>query len=204
MSKKAMEYIGESADLLDLTRRDLQDKFRPPFENLNYPSFSLSRKSSNCSESSSFFCQGEGKEEKVANAQAVQDLRRLSGDGTSPWTQAPPSNCRLCKIQRAGPIRALCGGCERASIQRRLSEPGLSYPSNPYEFEDEGYEVKPPPPLKDRKYSMLNDNGESKPVFHVAGEMTDDAIETRVQSADADANPMFVHPMVKRQAPKEA
>jgi hypothetical protein len=202
ISKKAAEYIGESADLLDSTRRDLLGKFRPPFENLNYPSFSLSRKPSNCSESSSFFCQGEGNEEEDIPAEAVQERRRLSCEGTGPWTQAAPTTCKLCKKRAAGAsIRSLCGECERAFMRPKVQAPCLEYSSNPYEFEDEEDEVKPPPPLKDHKYSMGKERRESKPVFNVAGQMKGDAqsVETWVGSVDADSKPTLFHPMVKRQ-----
>lgn len=66
-SSKIASLIGNSADILDETRREIQGKFKEPFEHLGYPSFSLARKTgdhdgegeSNGDSDESFFCLGD-------------------------------------------------------------------------------------------------------------------------------------------------
>ncbi|KAL2068757.1 hypothetical protein VTL71DRAFT_15095 [Oculimacula yallundae] len=63
---RIVSLIGSSADILDSTRREIQEKFRPPFEYLNYPSFSLSvgngkkdGQDEDADSEESFFCLGD-------------------------------------------------------------------------------------------------------------------------------------------------
>ncbi|PVH78185.1 hypothetical protein DL98DRAFT_635909 [Cadophora sp. DSE1049] len=68
-SSKIASLIGSSADMLDETRREIQGRFKEPFEYLGYPSFSLARRrgvdgngdggESDGDSDESFFCLGD-------------------------------------------------------------------------------------------------------------------------------------------------
>jgi hypothetical protein len=140
-SSKAVEYLGTSADVLDKTRREITSKFHPPFEHPNYSPSQRTSASSSTS-SYSFYCQGESSE------------RRLSGKGTDPWTQQHiEQDCRLCRRPDVEGIRGLCEDCEREFM--RASG-----------FASSDDEVKPIPPLKDRKTLSLRRDKSGKLVSH--------------------------------------
>ncbi|KAH7409141.1 hypothetical protein BKA64DRAFT_664228 [Cadophora sp. MPI-SDFR-AT-0126] len=65
-SSKIASLIGNSADILDETRREIQGRFKEPFEYLGYPSFSLARRAdgaeggeSDADSDESFYCLGD-------------------------------------------------------------------------------------------------------------------------------------------------
>ena len=167
------EFIDRSADMLDETRKGLISKFEPPFEHLNYPSFTHSsqkpRRTSATSDMS-FCCIGEQETEPTQEIQALKarqlknlERRSYKGDpGTDPWVHPPPGVCRLCRKPGIRGIRGLCHDCENDFIRPKTQK---------FEFVDsDDDEVKPPPPLKDLKAlttKKTQDLGvKRKPVSH--------------------------------------
>jgi hypothetical protein len=166
VSNEVLEYFRTSADILDETRRELAGKFKPPFENLNYSPFSGSRRDANVDESDgsgrfssdeSFCCIGENditQDSKSGEARKEARARRLSGDGTDPWTSGPPQTCRLCYKAEMGCSKGLCRQCKIRIIKPDPAEsdsPG-SWSSG---CRSSGDEIRPIPPLKDKKYMSL-------------------------------------------------
>lgn len=130
-SAKAAGYIGTSADVLDETRREIASKFRPSFEHLS-SSLTRSTSASSSSSSYSFVCQGE-------SSRSQKNVERLSGEGTDPWDpKHSTENCRLCRRPGVEGVTGLCEDCEK-EFKRMSSDD----------------EVKPIPPLKDRKILAL-------------------------------------------------
>jgi hypothetical protein len=164
-SGKVTELIDRGADILNETRKELAGKFLPPFDHVNYPSFSRASKNSRRSSDSSdlsFCCIGENEPTKnikapteevqipTMEAQALkkrqqQYSERLSGQGTNPWSEPRPVVCRLCRKPGVRGIRGLCNDCETDFMRPKTRK---------YEFHlssDEDDEIKPTPPLKDVK-----------------------------------------------------
>jgi len=117
-------------EALDSTRRELQERFRPSFEHINYPSFSLllPRRSSCSSEvgsDESFYCQGERQfekeiscdwreeiiQERIGEAQAAKEE---SGEGDE-------TPCNLCGRRGLWSYGYLCGDCRWDSLHRDIS-----------------------------------------------------------------------------------
>jgi hypothetical protein len=192
-SSKFVDYLRISADILDEKRRDVQSKFQAPFEHLNYPSFSLSRKVSVTSSNSteSFWCVGENTEEQKATTQARQQesrrVGRLNGVGLTPWTSHVPDDCNFCgKFGMIGP-KGLCETCESEYDRRRA--PGLEH-TNRYpdpEWEDE---VRPTPPLKDRKPLSMRRGRDLQRLFHVDTNNLDNE-RAPVPLKDMGSRPIF-------------
>ena len=102
-SSKLTSYMGTSADLLDATRRDLTSNLRKSAEKAEKALSSkfdhLGRYSSghgnhwddDSDSDESFYCIGERRLSELAKA------RRISGNGTDPWTDGPQEECRLCR-----------------------------------------------------------------------------------------------------------
>ena len=203
-SQKMASLIGTSADLLDETRRDLKTRFGPPFEHINYPSFSRTKRSS--TSSSSFCCIGEGQADNEGNAKGMNELKsqfndikntangRLSGEGTNPWNGISHKSCRLCRKTFAAGVRNLCSRCEAEFAQPKTRVFGLSLAS-----EDE--RIQPIPPLKDRKPLSMRKEAIRKSLFHVdpqemdQDERPDVPIKDNIQLAQAisASRPIFTH-----------
>lgn len=161
ISSTIASLFESGAEGLDSTRRELQEKFKPPFEHLNYPSFSLSRKASKSEAASSvesFYCMGYREDEQKANNRAIRELKRRQSErrraavvGSSPWAlEGENRHCRLCGQKGVERMRNLCGDCERDFLQRReqsRSRTPLCKPVHVNESGDE--EIKPvtPPSL---------------------------------------------------------
>jgi hypothetical protein len=146
------ELVDRSADIFDETRKELVSKFMPPFEHLNYPSFTRSdrnfRRNSDVSDTS-FYCIGEQESEHTQKVQGLKstqqkNLQRKSYTGTDPWVYRPPGGCRLCRKPGVRGIRGLCNDCENDFIRPKTQK---------WEFVDsdekEVEEIRPTPPLKD-------------------------------------------------------
>ncbi|RDW68426.1 hypothetical protein BP5796_09083 [Coleophoma crateriformis] len=205
-SNNLAECIEISADLLDNTRRELTKgfgkKFKPPFEHLSYRSFSHERapSPSSSSKSSSFFCTGEnepgdrkGEAQVLVQREEKNSRRRLSGEGTNPWTSPAPTNCRLCKKAGVRGIRGLCEECENDFMRPKtyLYDPPFSYDDN----------MPPMPPLKDKSILMLN---------HTQCKSNQDEIEKEAKSrievrlSDASSRPTVAEPTPQRQSSQRA
>lgn len=168
---KFTEFIDKGADILDETRKDLAGTFLPPFENLNYPSFSHSRKkprrNSDASDMS-FCCIGEiesakdveapTKETQALKKRQQQSATRLSGEGTNPWSQPPAAACRLCRRPGVRGIRGLCNECETDFVRPKAGQYEFLFPSN----EEDG--IKPTPPLKDLEILISKTSKRTKEV----------------------------------------
>jgi hypothetical protein len=150
---KLGEFIDRGADILEETRKEISSKFKPPFEHLNYPSFTHSgRKSRRNSDASdmSFHCIGEQETESTEAFEALKtreqqnaQTQRTSYEGTNPWVHPPPAACRLCRKPGVRGIRGLCNKCESDFMGPETRR---------YEFIDsDDEEIKPTPPLKDLK-----------------------------------------------------
>lgn len=171
-SSRLGELIDLGADILEETRKDLASKFMSPFEHSNSPTFTRpARKYRHNSDSSglSFRCIGEKETEAVKEVQTMQtrqqqDLERLSGEGTNPWTQPRLQQCMFCGKAWARGVRGLCSACEteylkpitqRYEFKNSSSDREAEYRRpNPrrYEFKDSSSDendIKPTPPLKD-------------------------------------------------------
>lgn len=154
------------------TRRDLQDKFSAPFENITRPRFSLNRKASTDT-IASFFCQGEGAAttaERDANAKAIAALKErqntnaarrqsLTQQGTDPWTQSAPKACRLCNKLGVRGVRGLCRFCEESFMQPKLAVTAIGGGEFPSDYCQEE-ERRPTPPKDYRR----NQNHQVKPT----------------------------------------
>ncbi|EKD14027.1 uncharacterized protein L3040_007966 [Drepanopeziza brunnea f. sp. 'multigermtubi'] len=169
--------VGAGADLLDETRRSMQEKVRGGFEGMGYPNFSLARKRSSLGgkrdadedSDDSFFCPGDAKELNKKEAERKgkgrdQEGKRKSrgrGDGgkrRSEVPEAPLMKCKLCGLETVSGTRGLCLLCEddHFGAETKVETPtGESeYPSSEYEDEivvsdqDED-EIEPIPPQKD-------------------------------------------------------
>jgi hypothetical protein len=172
-SKKVLAtYISNTGDVLDATRREIKEKLLPPLEHLNYPSFSLSRRTSNSSDDS-FYCIGEGEAEQEANTKAVRELKACyqesdhyqephasGGEKTNFWIfpdddKKKREKCRLCRnlALDGDEGTGLCQECEKEFERPKTRVFGLELTNNKngeYEEEEEE-EIRPTPPLKDKK-----------------------------------------------------
>jgi hypothetical protein len=177
-SKKVLTtYISNTGDVLDATRREIKEKLLPPFEHLNYPSFSLSRRASYSSDDS-FYCIGEGEAEHEANTKAVKELKACyqesdhyqephasSGEKTNPWIfpdgdKKKREKCRLCRnlAWDGDEGTGLCQKCEREFERPKTRVFGLELTNNKNgEYKEEEEEIKPTPPLKDKKIIARKD-----------------------------------------------
>ncbi|CAL3963377.1 unnamed protein product [Diplocarpon coronariae] len=119
-------FIGTSADLLDETRRELQGRFRPPFEHLGYPSISLARKRDSgnterdADSDESFFCLGDGDAGKL-NAQ----LGMAGRGGADSAAPARAGKCELCGLRRASGTKRPCAECEDGFLRLNERENGI-------------------------------------------------------------------------------
>ncbi|CZR57998.1 uncharacterized protein PAC_07888 [Phialocephala subalpina] len=156
--------------------KEIQSKFPSPFSHLNYPSFSLSRKASVSSSTSSFYCIGEDEEEQRSNNDAIKALKtrqnenrkRLSGDGTSPWAQPSNDKCRLCRKAGTQGVRGLCSECEKDLLRPKTTVGlGISFP-------DSEEEIKPTPPLKDQKTLSIRKSNDRNYLLHVPDDDDDE------------------------------
>ncbi|RDW64847.1 hypothetical protein BP6252_10498 [Coleophoma cylindrospora] len=205
-SNNLTECIEISADLLDSTRRELTKgfgkKFKPPFEHLSYHSFSHEREPSpsSSSKSSSFFCTGEngrggpkGPAQVLSQREEKNSRRRLSGEGTDPWKNPAPTNCRLCKKAGVRGIRGLCEECEKDFMRPTtyLYDPPFSYDEN----------MPPTPPLKDASILMLN-HTQCKPNQDEIEKEAKSRIEVRWSSASS--RPTVAEPTPQRQSSQRA
>jgi len=144
-SSKLTSYMGTSADLLDATRRDLTSNLRKSAEKAEkvlsskfdqfgrYSSGHGNNWDNDSDSDESFYCIGERR------LSVLDKARRISGDGTDPWTDAPQVECRLCQKPSPAGVRGLCRECENEFRRPKTIVP----------VDDE--EVKPPPPLKIKK-----------------------------------------------------
>ena len=196
-STRVKDYIRTSTDYLEEKRKEVQNKFKAPFEHLNYASFPPSRRSS-VSSDESFYCVGEQKQGQKSNAQAIHELksrqqgasneRRLSGSGASPWAHHAPDNCRLCQTFGATGVQGLCQKCETDFHRRKTQEQ-----NSDSEYEDD---FRPTPPLKDAKIlSMRRQN--TQRYFQVETESLED-VRASVALKDIASRPIF-NPVPVRQ-----
>jgi hypothetical protein len=136
-SSMIVSFLESGAEALDETRRELQHKFKPPFENFNYSSLSLSRKAARFSEESSeesFHCIGNkedsSKSQKV-NTKAIGELKERQSvrRRAEVWTKAIDETkpCRLCGRMGVPRLRNICRDCKTEFLQRK----GRSRPSIP-------------------------------------------------------------------------
>jgi hypothetical protein len=145
-SSKLTSYMGTSADLLDATRRDLTSNLRKSAEKAEkvlsskfdqfgrYSSGHGNNWDNESDSDESFYCIGERR------LSVLDKARRISGDGTDSWTDAPQEECRLCRKPSPAGVRGLCRECENE----------FRRPKTTVLVDDED-EVKPPPPLKIKK-----------------------------------------------------
>jgi hypothetical protein len=145
-SSKLTSYMGTSADLLDATRRDLTSNLRKSAEKAEKALSSkfdhLGRYSSgngndwedDSDSDESFYCIGERRLSELDKA------RRISGNGTDPWTDGRQEECRLCRKPSPAGLRGLCRECENEFRRPKTTV-----------LVDSEDEVKPPPPLKIKK-----------------------------------------------------
>jgi hypothetical protein len=163
-SKKVLAtYISNTGEVLE----EIKEKLLPPFEHLNYPSFSLSRRASNSSDDS-FYCIGEWEAEQEANTKAVKELKACyqesdhyqeRGGKTNSWIfpgdddnkKKKGKKCRLCRnlALDGDEGTGLCQECEREFERPKTRVFDLEF--NTYGDEEEEEEIKPTPPLKDKK-----------------------------------------------------
>lgn len=157
-SSRTKEIFGTGEDL------DFASKFQPPFTHHRYPLCNLSRRNSHAgipaSETSSRHSissdihpsQREGIPWQQRNnpESAILNIK-----GKNLWRAGPLDPCRLCKTRNVEGIRGLCRECENdfAGPEIRFLN---SAASSMYEFEEE---IKPTPPLKDRKTLALRKKG---------------------------------------------
>ncbi|KAK2629870.1 hypothetical protein QTJ16_000690 [Diplocarpon rosae] len=164
MGGRIASFIGTSADMLDETRRELQARFRPPFEHLGYPSFSLARKrdagnaEGDADSDESFFCLGDTGKLKA-------QLEMTGRAGNEPVGREWVEKCKPGGLGRASRTKELCIEPEDGlRLQERGNGDGngnfgeSEYSSSEYEDEvvvdssSDDDELKPaPPPLKDWK-----------------------------------------------------
>lgn len=153
-SSKLGSYIGNGADILDATRRDLASNLRKStgkiigkFDNLGQYIAGMGNNWDDSSDSDvSFYCIGESQERQesptdtVRRSSELARARHLSGDGTDPWTDDPLKECRLCHKPSPAGIRGLCWQCEE-----------VFYRPKTLVFADGEEKIKPPSPLKIKK-----------------------------------------------------
>jgi hypothetical protein len=209
-SSRVREYLRTSVGFLDEKRKEVQGKFKAPFEHLNYPSFSFSQRASVSSEDS-FFCVGENQEEQRSNTQAIHTLKsghhetsnesRLSGVGVSPWARHAPDTCRLCNTFTTTSVRGLCHKC-RAGFYLRMAQnndPDSDYEDDlrftpPLNDEDE---IRPTPPLKDAKILSMRKQRDTQHYFQVETGSLED-VRATVALTDMGSRPIFNPVPVRR------
>lgn len=150
-SGRLLCYIGESADLLDTTRREATSNLR---RGARKASRYLSQvddgyESDGSSDSDeSFFCIGE------LNLAELGRARRVSGQGTDPWTDGAQEACRLCRKPSPAGVRGLCLDCEEEfKSPKGMFDDDSSDDNDDYEEVEvkEADDIKPTTPLKIRK-----------------------------------------------------
>jgi hypothetical protein len=153
---KLAKSFEVGVDVIEERRRELSGKFRAPFDFLGYPiSARGGRDHKVCGSdhsTESFFCIGEELAERPQPSRTLDQLaarRRLSGEGTSPWEGHPPSACRLCRKAGVRGIRGLCSECEQEFLR----------PKTVVKDATVNDEVKPTPPLKDRRILRQRSGG---------------------------------------------
>ncbi|KAF8862900.1 hypothetical protein BDZ45DRAFT_738893 [Acephala macrosclerotiorum] len=115
--------------------------------------------------------QREDEEEQRSNTNAIKALkmrqgenrRRLSGEGSSPWSSPANQRCRLCNKWGTQGVRGLCSECEDDFLRPKTSV-GLGTSFSDSEDEDE---IKPTPPLKDRKTLSMRKSPDRNYLLHV-------------------------------------
>lgn len=160
-SSTLASLLDSGAEALDSTRRELQEKFKPPLEHLSYHSFSLSRKASQSEAASSvesFYCMGYQEDEQNANNRDIRELkRRQSGSSRvavmdpKPWAlEGGNRKCRLCGRKGVARMRNLCGDCEKDFLQRREQSRSRTPQCRPTHSNEAGHddEIKPVAPLR--------------------------------------------------------
>ena len=197
-STKVKDYIRTSTDYIDEKRKEVQSKFKAPFEHLNYPSFPSSRRTS-VSSDESFFCVGEQKQTQKSNRQAIHELkfrqqeassqRRLSGFGVSAWAHHAPDNCKLCQTFGATGIQGLCQKCEADFYHHKSEEQ-----NSDSEYEDD---FRPTPPLKDAKILSMRKQQDTQHYFQVETDSLED-VRATVALKDIASRPIF-NPVPVRQ-----
>lgn len=155
-SGKLVDILGESADMFDEARRELTEKFRPPFDHLNYPS-SRSKRDSNVSPVSdeSFYYKGEDKRLALRERQRRyegNESPKLTDEGTDLWN-AQLQNCRLCRKKGAGKMRGLCRDCENDFLRPTRGSSSETSRSSAHRVRTS----KPEVPLKDMKSLNIQD-----------------------------------------------
>jgi hypothetical protein len=214
-SRRIAQYIRTSADLLDEKRREVQSKFQAPFEHLNYPSFSLSRRASVASSKSaeSFFCVGEGLEEQTTNTQAIHALKarqqesaerdsRLSGVGATPWANRAAENCKLCGQFTVTGLQGLCEACESDFCQPKARNQYRD--SEWWEDDIRDDDIKPTPPLKDRNTLSMRRERDTQHYFQNATNRLElDDEKPPVPLKDMGLRPIF-NPVPSRQFSQKA
>jgi hypothetical protein len=170
------DYIRTSMDTMDEKRKEVQSKFRAPFEHLNYLSFSKARRASVDSDAS-FFCVGDG--EQGSDTKGIHDLkprhydaakeRRLSGAGVSPWGNHAPSTCSHCKKFAMVGVQGLCEKCEADFYLRKAQNNSDS------DYEDD---LRPTPPLKDANILSLRKQPRVQHYFQVETDSLEDVRST--------------------------
>ncbi|TAQ85198.1 hypothetical protein B7494_g6492 [Chlorociboria aeruginascens] len=167
-SSKLTDCIKAGADSMDEARRELTDNFRPPFDHIQYPSFSRSRQNSSAS-SKSFFCAGVEEPMKKVKALEKEEMdntgQRLSGDGIDTWFSSPPKYCRLCRKPGVKGVRGLCRKCEKDFMKPKTA--AFEFVSPPLTSD----KVKPTPPLRDMKvlYMQKTTKESKSPLFDTEG-----------------------------------
>lgn len=209
-SSRVREYLRTSVGFLDEKRKEVQGKFKAPFEHLNYPSFSFSRRDSVSSEDS-FFCVGENQEEQRSNTQAIHTLRsghyeaanesRLSGVGVSPWAQHAPDTCKLCNALTMTGFQGLCQQCSADFYLRKAEnkDPDSDYEDDirftpPLNDEDD---IRPTPPLKDAGILSMRKQRDTQRYFQVETDSLED-VRATVTLTDMGSRPIFNPVPVRR------
>jgi len=190
-SSRVRDYIRTGADTLGEKRKEVQSKFRAPFEHIKYPSFSKARQSSTASDES-FFCAGENGKQQIpsSNSKARRhdsaEDRRYSGIGTNPWSSHVPDTCKSCRKFAMVGIQGLCERCEADFWPRRAQN---QYSDSEYEddlrptplLQDEDQDdITPTPPLKDAKTLSMRKKQEPQRYFQVETESLDNVRSTIV------------------------
>ncbi|CZT02479.1 uncharacterized protein RCO7_06278 [Rhynchosporium graminicola] len=164
---KIVSLIGTSADFLDETRREIKGEFRPPFDYLNYPSFSLGKKAvreddGDDDSDESFFCFGD--EEPGILGSGLGTATLVKSEDFRPKTRGKGSErggsrdrgpgrgyedeftavlvvkkCKLCGLGIVASSRGLCGECETdiLSLKRNPLATEMESTCSDSEYEDD-------------------------------------------------------------------
>jgi hypothetical protein len=144
----------------------------------------------------SFWCVGEGVDEQKPNIQAILEFKarkpdsgvrdiRLSGVGITPWTNHVPDNCKYCgQFAMVGP-QGLCEECEY-----RHKSPDFEH-TNPDPDCEVEEEIRPTPPLKDRKTLSTKRKQDPQRVFQVCIDSSEYETRPAVPPKDIGSRPIF-------------